>query len=81
MVRLLEELGENLRLSQKSFFLRLLVNIELAKKSTHLYCVIENRLHWVLDITFNEDSKRHHKYHIFKKKYHLCNDLHLKAYD
>lgn len=36
---------------------------ELVKKSIRLHWGIENRLHWCLDMTFNEDYKRHRKDH------------------
>ena len=45
------------------FFLNSLDNIELVKKSIRLHWGIENRLHWCLDMTFNEDYKRHRKDH------------------
>ena len=45
------------------FFLTSLDNIELVKKSIRLHWGIENRLHWCLDMTFNEDYKRHRKDH------------------
>ena len=45
------------------FFLTSLDNIELVKKSIRLHWGIENRIHWCLDMTFNEDYKRHRKNH------------------
>lgn len=45
------------------FFLTSLDNIELVKKSIRLHWGIENRLHWCLDMTFNENYKRQRKDH------------------
>lgn len=45
------------------FFLTSLDNIELVKKTIRLNWEIKNRLHWCLDMTFNEDNKRHRKDH------------------
>ncbi|UKI56791.1 MAG: ISAs1 family transposase [Treponema succinifaciens] len=40
------------------FFLTSLDNIELVKKSIRLHWGIENRLHWCLDMTFNEGLQK-----------------------
>ena len=45
------------------FFLTSLDSLDLVKKAIRLHWGIENRLHWCLDMTFNEDYKRHRKDH------------------